>query len=423
MSARQIIVIFCLFFVLFSVLSVASANESINNITLAVANDQNIIDIASNNEGILQEPSGTFSDLDTEIQNNPENQNLTLGKDFTYSGTGDVIQISKDIVIDGDGHTIDADGKVSIFDIKNNSHVILKNIIFTNGYGVNGSAVDVHPGSYVEIINCSFINNNASNYGGAIYIQADSSNKISKITSSIFIDNHALNGGAVYVHSDKATIEGSTFTGNKADNNFTGSIAGDDGSAIYWEGNNGLIANVSCVGNRGISGIDPRDKSRSSSKGGTICLTGSDVTIKDSNFSDSYAGFDGGALFITGNDDNVINCVFDNCTSHDENGGALYIIGNNTEIIACDFIDCNANLSGGAIYVEGHDVSIDHSTFTGNGANLDGAALYVAGDNGILSNSTFAKNIETLPVTMVVQYTGKEMTVIYTISPVQTIKE
>ena len=189
MSARQIIVIFCLFFVLFSVLSVASANESINNITLAVANDQNIIDIASNNEGILQEPSGTFSDLDTEIQNNPENQNLTLGKDFTYSGTGDVIQISKDIVIDGDGHTIDADGKVSIFDIKNNSHVVLKNIIFTNGYGVNGSAVDVHPGSYVEIINCSFINNNASNYGGAIYIQADSSNKISKITSSIFIDN------------------------------------------------------------------------------------------------------------------------------------------------------------------------------------------------------------------------------------------
>ena len=61
MSARQIIVIFCLFVVLFSVLSIASANEDVNNITLAVANDQNIIDIASNNEGILQEPSGTFS--------------------------------------------------------------------------------------------------------------------------------------------------------------------------------------------------------------------------------------------------------------------------------------------------------------------------------------------------------------------------
>ena len=410
MSARQIIVIFCLFVVLFSVLSIASANEDVNNITLAVANDQNIIDIASNNEGILQEPSGTFSDLDTEIQNNPENQNLTLGKDFTYSGTGDVIQISKDIVIDGDGHTIDADGKVSIFDIKNNSHVILKNIIFTNGYGVNGSAVDVHPGSYVEIINCSFINNNASNCGGAVYIQAGGSDRISKITSSIFIDNHALNGGAVYLLSNKTTIESSTFTGNNASNdgagvyvtavncnlansNFTGNIARDDGSAIYWQGNNGLIANVSCIANRGISGIDPREGTRSSSKGGTICLTGSNVTIKDSNFSDSYAGFDGGALFITGNDDSVINCVFDNCTSHDENGGALYIIGNNTKILDCDFIDCNANLSGGAIYVEGHDVTINHATFTGNGANLDGAALYVAGDNGILANSTFTNNI------------------------------
>ena len=409
MSARQIIVIFCLFVVLFSVLSIASANEDVNNITLAVANDQNIIDIASNNAEILQEPSGTFSDLDAEIQNNPENQNLTLKNDFTYSGTGNVIGISKDIFIDGDGHTINADGKVSIFDITNNSHVILKNIIFANGYGVNGSAVNVHQGSYVEIINCSFINNNASNCGGAVYIQAGGSDRISKITSSIFNNNNALNGGAVYLLSNKTTIESSTFTGNNASNdgagvyvtadncnlansNFTGNIARDDGSAIYWQGNNGLIANVSCIANRGISGIDPREGTRSSSKGGTICLTGSNVTIKDSNFSDSYAGFDGGALFITGNDDSVINCVFDNCASHDENGGALYIIGNNTKILDCDFIDCNANLSGGAIYVEGHDVTINHATFTGNGANLDGAALYVAGDNGILTNSTFANN-------------------------------
>ena len=207
MSARQIIVIFCLFVVLFSVLSIASANEDVNNITLAVANDQNIIDIASNNAEILQEPSGTFSDLDAEIQNNPENQNLTLKNDFTYSGTGNVIGISKDIFIDGDGHTINADGKVSIFDITNNSHVILKNIIFANGYGVNGSAVNVHQGSYVEIINCSFINNNASNCGGAVYIQAGGSDRISKITSSIFNNNNALNGGAVYLLSNKTTIE------------------------------------------------------------------------------------------------------------------------------------------------------------------------------------------------------------------------
>ena len=411
MNTRQIIVIFCLFAVFFSALSIASASDVVDNMTVSVANDENTIDTAnSNNEILTDPPNGTFADLEGDIEAVPGSGNLPLEKNYTYNGVGQTINISKSMTIDGQGHTIDADGQIAIFNITNASHVILKNIRFANGHGENGSAIKVNPGSSVEIINCTFINNTATNFGGAIYIVAGGSDIISKITDSIFEENKAYNGGAIYSNSDKATIEGTTFTGNHADNDgagvyiagdncnlanstFTDNVAGDDGPAVYWQGSNGIMYNLTCSGNRGESEIDPKEGKRSTSKGGTICLTGSNVTVKKSSFANSLAGYNGGALFITGNNDNVIDCIFDNCTARDENGGVLYIIGNHTNVFDCSFENCNANLSGGVIYVNGSYATINNASFTKNGANLDGAALYVAGDNCILSNSTFTDNI------------------------------
>ena len=42
------------------------------------------------------------------------------------------------------------------------------------------------------------------------------------------------------------------------------------------------------VNNKGISDIDPTDGTRSNSKGGTICLTGSNLTIEKSSFTKSF---------------------------------------------------------------------------------------------------------------------------------------
>ena len=412
MNTRQIIVIFCLFAVFFSALSIASASDVVdNNMTVSVANDENTIDVANDNNEILTDPpDGTFEDLKDDIEAVPETGTLPLEKNYTYDGTGQTVNISKDMTIDGQGHEIDANGQTAIFNITDNSHVILMNIIFTNGHGENGGAVKVNPGSSVEIINCTFINNAATNSGGAIYIVAGDSDVISKITDSTFKNNAAHNGGAAFINSSKTTIEGTRFLGNSAENDgagmyvagdycilanstFTDNIGGDDGPAVYWEGSNGLMYNISCVGNKGVSDVDPWDGKRSSSKGGSICLTGSNVTVRKSTFKDSLAGYNGGALFITGNNDNVIDCIFDNCTARDENGGVLYIIGNHTNVMNCNFDNCNANLSGGVIYVNGSYATINNASFTKNGANLDGAALYVAGDNCILSNSTFTDNI------------------------------
>ena len=409
MNTRQILVICCLFIVFFSVMTIASANDNVNNISLSAANDQNTIQMTDNHNEILQDPPGTFSELESEIQSTPEDNTLLLSKNYTYSG-GHVIDISKSITINGQNNELDAEKEGAIFNIAGNSHVTLKNIIFVNAKGVNGSAVKVNSGSYVDIINCTFNNNNATDYGGAVYIESDDSGKISKITNSYFNNNNASKGGAIYISAPNTIINLTAFNENTAvddgagvyvagdycnisNSNFTKNIAWDDGAAVYWEGNNGTIFNISCVGNRGISGYNPAEGKNSTSKGGSICLTGSNVTISKSNFTDSNVKSNGGALFITGNENDIVECLFGNCASTGQNGGALYIIGNNTNVLGCEFENCNANLSGGVIYVEGHDALIDHGKFTGNGANLEGAALYVAGDNCTLSNSTFTGNI------------------------------
>ena len=305
MNKRQIIVIFCLFAVFFSALSIASASDlDDNNVTVSVANEEDTTFSAnSNNEILTDPPDGTFDDLESDIDS--ASGNLPLEKNYTYNGVGQTINISKGMTIDGQGHTIDANGQIAIFNITGNSHVILKDITFVNGHGDYGGAIKVNPGSSVEIINCKFINNNATNSGGAIYIVAGDTDVISKITNSIFENNTAINGGAIYSNSNKTAITGTTFTENYAYNDgaglylagdycnldnstFTDNVAWDDGPAIYWQGSYGIIYNISCTGNRGISGIDPRDGDRSSSKGGTICLTGSNVTVSKSSFADRF---------------------------------------------------------------------------------------------------------------------------------------
>lgn len=93
------------------------------------------------------------------------------------------------LVIDGNGHTIDARGKARIFDVVGfGTH--LNDIIFKNGYGENGGAIIND--SMLNINKCVFKSNHA-NVGGAIY----NSRKVI-VSKSDFISNEAANGGAIH---------------------------------------------------------------------------------------------------------------------------------------------------------------------------------------------------------------------------------
>ena len=423
MNKKRLIIIICLFLVFISTISFACAVEDVENppISTSVVDDSSSLQASDTQNNILTESSDSFSDLDSLIQNAQTNDTVNLNKSYTYSD-GDAefkngILINKNITIDGKGYAIDGANIASIFNITNNAHVILKNIVFKNAHGTNGSAISLTSSESVEIIESTFINNSASLNGGAIYIASAGSDIISSSTirGSTFINNSAINGGAIYINADLINILSSTFSFNNAsldggavyvdgdfvyliDSNFTNNTAGDDGGALHWNGNNGIIDNITCINNKGIS-ADKSDGDTSSTRGGTLCLTGSNVSLSNSLFTQSSAYMDegkdsskvdGGALFVTGNDVNITNTKFNYCTAIN-GGGALYIIGNNTQIDNCAFDSCNAS-DGAALYVEGIGCKLYNTSFENNIAGDDGGAIYWQGSNGIITNITCINN-------------------------------
>ena len=225
-----------------------------------------------------------------------------------------------------------------------------------------------------SIISSTFVNNYALNYGGAVHFRQGASED--KIINSTFDKNHANeDGGALYIDGDDCELHNSTF-----DNNY----AGDDGGAIFWKGQGGTIYNITCNNNSGLS-------THGNSKGGTICLTGNDISLSDSSFKQSYAKVTGGAIFVTGNNVNITGSDFKDCNATDSTGGALHLLGNNTLVRDCTFEECHAD-AGNAVYTEGNYIKIINSTFNNNNGTGDGGALYVLGHHSELHNSTFTNN-------------------------------
>ena len=119
---------------------------------------------------------GNFTDLNELISQS--GNELILDKNYKFNSSADKdidgFTISKDnYVVDGKGHTVDGSGQVRIF-IFTGSNITLKNINIINANGTNGPAAFFN--SLAMIDNCSFINNSASDKGGAIFINNSVSN-------------------------------------------------------------------------------------------------------------------------------------------------------------------------------------------------------------------------------------------------------
>ena len=105
----------------------------------------------------------------TQIINNTK-EKLILNEDIKLSGFSEKfkfkegIRLKKDkFIIDGKGHSIDANGNSRIFQILQGKSIVLENIIFKNGKGDYGGALR-NEGN-LELINCKFENNNAKKNG------------------------------------------------------------------------------------------------------------------------------------------------------------------------------------------------------------------------------------------------------------------
>lgn len=290
--------------------------------------------VATNGDGSQSSP---FKALKRAINNAVAGDTIYMAPGI-YKGNNNVaLTISKSLNIErwGSAGEVIFDGQSSknIFTLKSN--VYISSISFKNGDGMVGSGVSMEADAIV--MDCHFINNQASLWGGAVYI-----NKCrGLVINSVFEDNSAQYGaGAIVTNTGNLDVVGSVFINNN----------GKKGGAI------------------------------------NTYNTASNVNIHSSYFKDNHANY-GGAVQFEGN--GLVNeCIFVNNTAY--LGGAV-LFNAPGHIFDSTFINNSASLGGGAVYIWGGNHNISGSTFI-NSTSVDGSAILAINANLVLNEDSFYNN-------------------------------
>lgn len=256
-----------------------------------------------------------------------------------------------DLVIDGNGHSIDANGKVRIF-ICSGKNIIIKNIVLKNGSAVDGGAIFVNEG-IVHLIDSSLLHNMAKDDGGAIANIA----KLS-ITESSFDGNNATMGGAI-VNIGELSIVESTFSKNKVKE---GGALFNVGKLIITESqlfeNKAEYAGGAITNHKNMDIINcGLSNNESSCKGGAILNCGN-LTIIDSILSGNLSqNFDESMIV-----DNYHTVPL--IQTPENMGGAIYNEAM-IELGGSELTD-NSAYVGGAIYNDMGIIKIENALFNDN---------------------------------------------------------
>ena len=187
---------------------------AVSDEVLAVA-DEEIINENGGGENIGERDDGSSTALWYKIQNSP-GPVIKLENNYTIGNSYINIERS-DIVIDGQGHTIDGQEKQVILNVIG-SNVTFKNITFinTNNYMYMGTIY--WRGAGGSVCDCSFVNCHVSDScsGGAIYWSGAGGS----VCDCSFVNCHADRGGAIYL-DEGVEVSGCIFVNNSAGNGGT----------------------------------------------------------------------------------------------------------------------------------------------------------------------------------------------------------
>ena len=314
----------------------------------------------------------TFIDLESQVNATEEEEVLSLTND--YVATGKVcVRVNKGITIDGQGHTIDCTGNNGYVFYSAMGEVTLKNLIIKNSANnllKLGGTIFLEKTAEWTIINCTFENNYAKDYGGAIY-----------------------NGG-----SETLTIINSTFKNNKAQEEDGGAIFSKAGLVIegsYFEGNSALVDGgaIFCQDSIEVTDTEFVNNKAWGAKvhkcyGGAICAK-EYIMVDTCSFSNNAAENYGGAIYAH----KELNVIASNFTQNSgKEGGALYGDGSRVFVDDCRFIKNSASSSrAGAIYANKF-LYIGDSIFENNTSQGKGGAVYsdfvqFGGESKFINNS------------------------------------
>ena len=265
----------------------------------------------------------SFTDLQSLIQDSSGVVELT--DNYKYNSTIDTsdfsngIFIPNPVIINGNGHSIDALNKAKIFTITG-SNVLLNNITFKNAYGdLFGGAIS-WSGTGGSLLNCQFDSCKAKIDGGAIYWSGTYA-KIdnSKFTSCSAFEAGGSSGGAVMIAGKFSNIQNSIFDSNIGQN------------------------------------------------GGGLAISGDMPYLDNLTFVNNYATSRGGGLYVTGGSCEISNCKFINNSAQGQGGGA-YFDAWAQELTSLTFVKNSAALGGGLVFKSWSNGFLVNSEFYNNHA-------------------------------------------------------
>ena len=316
--------------------------------------------IGINDEDVLSDSSvKSFKDLNESMSDMTISE-FNVTDDYAYDESdGDFpngIVINKDnFVINGNNHVIDAKSKNRIFTV-NGSNIIINNLVFKNG--IDHAAVIL--GKNITTNNVTFINCSSqplSSVGGAIY--AYNSTYVSN--NDRFIDNSADSATAIFSDSSDVTVYNASFE-NKNGISWSLIYASDSVLKVFDTTFVNITSRYATAIYSSASSVTVKKSKFinlfANFTAGAIAFKGyNDVLIEDCDFINVSSAKNGGAIFADLFDANekengdiwIINNLFDNCRSMF--GGAILQLSGTLNITNCDFTNNYAEYNGGAVYI------------------------------------------------------------------------
>ncbi|WP_323736543.1 hypothetical protein PXD04_00815 [Methanosphaera sp. ISO3-F5] len=455
MINKKFIFITLIFALIISLTAISATDISNNDTTITTAdqtspnNNANTIEtpqthktINKNTQTNTKEASNTtvtsYTQLYETLTNPTADEDTTVNLDgeekYTITNTINVSKAIKNLIINGNGKTIDGNNTTGFLFINHTCNLTINNLTLENCKTTDHDDDSITGAIFLRygnvLINNTKMNNNNGTIGSAINIQPytnpadidDNTEHVYNVTiqNSEFNDNEALlSGGAIAyvgITGSNFTIENCTFT-NNGNNDEDAFITG---GAVYISSEGNVLINNS------------EFNSNIGQEGGALYAENGNTTITNTEFLNNHANYNGygGALYYNNPNSNttltISNVTFDSngrkkqfdYTADD--GGAAYIntIGN-ISITDSKFINNSAQTAGAVHIIQEYNDSsilIENTLFDSNGfeqhyeSTGDGGAITAQTPGNIsIVNSSFANNIASEGGALSLEYNNLEI--------------
>jgi fibronectin-binding autotransporter adhesin len=303
---------------------------------------------------VTSSSSGISLSGDTIVNNKAGSS--SLGGGAYLEGNGAPISLVNSTISGNTSAT--AAGGLFLYQPVGKGTVSVTNTLVSNNSGTTGGGIDAVGGKKMTFSGVTVDGNHASQQGGGLYVNGNTSAVVISVTGSHIVDNIASsNGGGIFAHNNASlALVGSTVGDNRA---------GGGGGGVYITGNGNLTITGGAVSGNFTSGVG----------GGIYAPSGGNVTITGTTLSHNICNAsDGGGAILT-NTSETVKLTGITVTGNDS-------IGNDGGGV---FIDASASTSR---------FLITGGNFSGNFAGDDGGGIELLGiGSGKISGAHITGNI------------------------------